>query len=379
MDGTGYVASPRPLHSPIVCFASRRWSDSSRLQALMSRFARDREVFFLEEPVYSQVERLQIRPCARTGVQVVTPMLPVDGIEERRAVLDLLLARSGPAVGWYAASEAHAFSGHVGWLAKVYDCGEEPSAAGRHSEARVMQAVDLVFANGPGLYEERRELHPNIHCFPDGIDLEHLEAARAGLPEPASQMRLPRPLFGRFGAVDDRLDLGLLSRIAALRPQWHFAMIGAIETARSLPRASNIHWLDARDEAELPAHLSHWDVAIMPLRRDAASDALEASRYLAGGRRVVATPLGEVARRFAGLEAVAIADTAEDFVAAAEAALLRSDVSDFLAVDDLLATLSWDVIQQGMAALLAAAERDATFPPRSLSRFGALPAFLPVE
>lgn len=140
------------------------------MRLLMSRFARRREVFFLEEPVFSDVESLQIRPCARTGVQVVTPMLPVSGVEERRAVLDLLLARSGCAIAWYTAPEARAFSGHVSWLATVYDCAGRPSAAGRAFEDRLIQVADLVFAGGLHLYEDRRDLHPNIHCFPQGIE-----------------------------------------------------------------------------------------------------------------------------------------------------------------------------------------------------------------
>lgn len=378
MDGTSYpiAAVPRPLHAPIICFSSLCWHDAHRLRHLMSRFARRRDVFFLEEPVRSEAESLRIRPCPLTGVQVVTPMLAAAGIEDRRGVLDLLLARSGAAVAWYAAPEARAFSDHASWRAMVYDCAEAPSAAALPAETRLIQAADLVFAGGIGLYEDRRDLHPNIHCFPGGIDLDHLEAARRLLPEPDDQIGLRRPLLGRFGPVDDRLDLDLLARIAALHPRWHFAMIGAVETARDLPRADNIHWLGVREEAELPAYLAHWDLAIMPLTRWAVPDPAEAPRYLAGGRRVVATPVREVARRFAGLEAVAIARTAEEFVAAAEQAMARADVSDFVAVDDTLASLSWDAVHQHMAALLTMAERNAASPPPALSRFGSVPAFL---
>lgn len=376
MDGTSHAAAvPRPLHAAIICFSSLRWRDAHRLRHLMSRFARRRDVFFLEEPVRSEAESLRIRPCPLTGVQVVTPMLAAAGIAERRRVLDLLLARSGLAVAWYAAPDTRAFSDHAPWRAMVYDCAEEPSAAALPAEAGLIETADLVFAGGIGLYEERRDLHPNIHCFPGGIDLDQLEAARRLLPEPDDQIGLPHPLLGRFGTVDDRLDLDLLARIAALRPRWHFAMIGAVETARDLPRADNIHWLGARDEAELPAYLAHWDLAIMPLRRRAVPDPAEAPRYLAGGRRVVATPVREVARRFPGLEAVSIAGTAEEFVSAAERAMARVEMSDFLAVDDALASLSWDAVHQHMSALLTMAERNAVSPSPMLSQFGSVPAF----
>lgn len=374
MDGTTYsrAAIARSLNSPIICFSSVPWRNAGRIRALMERFACNRQMFFLEEPVRSDNETLRIQPCASTGVQVVTPMLPTIGAESRREVLELLLARSGPAIAWYTAPEARSFSDHVPWLAVVYDCAADPAPAWRPLEGRLIQEADLVFAGGLGLHEDRRDLHPNVHCFPGGIDVESFEAARRLLPEPDDQIGLRRPLLGRFGVVDDNLDFDLLVEMAALRPQWHFAMIGPIETARELPRPGNIHWLGERDEAELPAYLSHWDLAVMPLARHAVADSTEALRYLAGGRRVVSTPVREVRRRFAGLEAVALAEDAAGFVAAAEQAMLRADVSDFVAVDDFLETVSWDAIQQHMAALLNMAERNAGPRPAALPRFGSM-------
>jgi UDP-galactopyranose mutase len=336
MDGTDNPAAvSRALYSPIICFSSIRWRDAHRLQRLMSRFAGQRQVFFLEEPVRSDSESLQIHPCRRT--------------------------------------EARAFSDHVPWLATVYDCFEPPSTAGLPFEDRLLQHADLVFTGSIALHEERRDRHPNIHCFPGGIDVDHLSTARGLLPEPEDQIGLRRPLLGSVARVDERMDLDLLARIAALRPHWHFAMIGEIETARDLPRASNIHWLGPRDEAEIPAYLSHWDLAIMPLVQGAVPDAAEAPSYLAAGCRVVSTTVHDVAR---GLEAVQSALDAEAFVGAAESAMLRADVSDFVAVDDLLATLSWDAVHQHMAALLKTAERNTSSSTPVMSRAGAVSAFL---
>lgn len=202
MDGTSHpvAAVRKPLHSPIICFSPVRWRDARRLRILMSLFAGQRDVFFLEEPVRSGAESLQIRPCALTGVQVVTPLLPASGIgDNRRAALDLLLARSSSAIAWYAAPEARAFSDHVSWLATIYDCAGEPSAEGRPFEARLIQVADLVFAGGPGLYEERRHLHGNIHCFPGGIDLDRQQHMAALLDMAERNAALP-PSLSRSGS-----------------------------------------------------------------------------------------------------------------------------------------------------------------------------------
>ncbi|MDB5375643.1 MAG: UDP-galactopyranose mutase, partial [Rubritepida sp.] len=106
-------------------------------------------------------------------------------------------------------------------------------------------------------------------------------------------------------------------------------------------------------------YLAHWDVALMPFALNEATRFIsptKAPEYLAGGCRVISTPVSDVLRRFEGIEAVAIAEDAEGFVAAAELAMARGDSSDFAAVDDLLAASSWDAIAVRMSSLLEAEE-----------------------
>ncbi|MDB5416535.1 MAG: UDP-galactopyranose mutase, partial [Rubritepida sp.] len=152
-----------------------------------------------------------------------------------------------------------------------------------------------------------------------------------------------------------------IARMAELRPDWHFAMIGPVAklTPEELPQAPNIHWLGPKAYADLPRYLAHWDVALMPFALNEATRFIsptKAPEYLAGGCRVISTPVADVLRRFEGVEAVAIASDAEGFVAAAEKAMARSDRSDFAEVKDLLAASSWDSIASRMASLLEAQE-----------------------
>ncbi|MBC7434342.1 MAG: glycosyltransferase, partial [Rubritepida sp.] len=371
MDGTHFGASPaRAL--PIICLSHLRWNSVfQRPQQLMSRFAQEREVWFFEEPVHHPIAELRVTVCPRTGVNVVTPMLPDPGsLDAQRDMLNELLQRTGTATGWYYTPMALRFSADVAWASVVFDVMDELSAF-RFApvelvalEGRLMRRADVVFTGGASLYEARRDRHHNVHCFPSGVDLAHFMAARDLLPEPAEQATLPRPLLGYFGVIDERLDMGLLARMAALRPDWHFAMVGPVAklTPEELPRAANIHWLGGRDYRDLPAFLSHWDVALMPFAMNEATKYIsptKAPEYLAGGRRVVSTPITDVVRRFEGIDAVAIADDAEGFIAAAELHMARADVSDFVAVDDMLATMSWDGTQARMAALMQPCERAA--------------------
>src|SRR6185312_6411285 len=70
----------------LVCFSHLRWGFVfQRPQHLMSRFARDRRVFFIEEPLFENVAEpsAQLRVCDQTGVNVVTPVLP-DAVDRAR-------------------------------------------------------------------------------------------------------------------------------------------------------------------------------------------------------------------------------------------------------------------------------------------------------
>src|SRR3954453_17966045 len=62
----------------LICLSHLRWGFVfQRPQHLMSRFARTRRVFFVEEPIYENTQPyLKSSVCPHTGVHVETPVLP---------------------------------------------------------------------------------------------------------------------------------------------------------------------------------------------------------------------------------------------------------------------------------------------------------------
>ena len=379
MDGTAYPAKTR--QAPLMCFSHLRWeSVFQRPHHLMARFARVRDVYYFEEPEEGDTATLRFAFCEMTGVRVVTPVLPRDaGVPALRTLLDRLMARIEPATAWYYTPMARGFSDHIAWRAIAFDVMDELSAfrfappAITRLEAELMRVADVVFTGGASLHSARAHRHANIHCLPSGVDLAHFMTARDTLPEPLDQARLPRPLLGYFGVIDERLDMPLLAAMAAARPDWHFAMIGPVAklTPEELPQAPNLHWLGARPYEQLPAYLAQWDVALMPFAINEATRFIsptKAPEYLAGGKRVISTPIADVVSRYAGLTSVVIAEDAQRFIAGAAAAMADPDVSDFVAVDDLLATLSWDMIHERMARLLAVREDARLAAPAAHSR-----------
>src|SRR4029453_17143052 len=164
---------------------------------LMSRCARRRRVFYVEEPIFesalaSYESRIDLT-LSPSGVCIAVPHLSTTLSKEDevaatlRNLVDGLFreCRIHDCVLWYYTPMALTFTRHIDALAVVYDCMDELSAfrgapaALRENEAELMSRADLVFTGGVSLFETKRLLHPNVHAFPSSIDYEHFVQARS--------------------------------------------------------------------------------------------------------------------------------------------------------------------------------------------------------
>jgi UDP-galactopyranose mutase len=347
-----------------------------RPQHLMSRFGRDMRVIYWEEPVDigpRETAYLKVRDAdGFPQVTLVVPHLP-EGMPEdaREAALSRLLdahvaALHGPLVTWYYTPMMLPFSRHLEAAVTVYDAMDELSkfrfapAKLLDLEQELIDKADLVFTGGTSLYEAKKHRHPDVHCFPSSVDRAHFAKARSRLFDPADQEDLPKPRLGFYGVIDERFDTELLDKVAGMRPEWSFVMVGPVVkiSEDELPKRPNIHYLGSKTYAELPAYLSGWDVALMPFAMNESTQFISPTKtpeYLAGGKPVVTTAVKDVVRHYGHLEGVKIAADANSFVAACEEALelARDPESGWLAEADLmLSSSSWDTTQARMAGLV---------------------------
>jgi UDP-galactopyranose mutase len=371
------TSAPDPQPATLVCFSHLRWNFVfQRPQHLMSRFAREMDVVFWEEPIdidRKETAYLKVREAEDApGVRVVTPHLP-EGMPEdaRDAALARLLdahvaSLRGPLIAWYYTPMMLTFSRHIEADVTVFDAMDELSKfkfAPAHLldlEQELIDKADIVFTGGSSLFEAKKDRHPNVHCFPSSVDRCHFAKARVRQFEPADQEDLPKPRLGFYGVIDERFDTDLLAKIAEMRPDWSFVMVGPVVkiSEEDLPRRPNIHYLGGKTYGQLPAYLSGWDVALMPFAMNESTQFISPTKtpeYLAGGKPVVSTPIKDVVRHYGHLEGVMIADNAADFVAQCEKALelSRNPESGWLAEADLmLSATSWDTTQARMAGLI---------------------------
>ncbi|MGE5561899.1 MAG: glycosyltransferase family 1 protein [Bacillota bacterium] len=371
-------SAPDPEPATLICFSHLRWNFVfQRPQHLMSRFAREMNVIFWEEPIDiapHETAYLQVREAPdAANVRVVVPHLPQDMPEEaREAALARLLdahmaSLTGPLIAWYYTPMMLPFSRHLGPAVTVFDAMDELSkfkfAPPKlvELEQELIDKADIVFTGGSSLYEAKKDRHANVHCFPSSVDRAHFAKARARQFDPADQEDLPRPRLGFYGVIDERFDTDLLAKAAEMRPNWSFVMVGPVVkiSEEDLPKRPNIHYLGGKTYDQLPSYLSGWDVALMPFAMNESTQFISPTKtpeYLAGGRPVVSTPIKDVVRHYGELEGVKIVSTAEEFVAACEEALelSKNPESGWLAEADLmLSASSWDTTQARMAGLIA--------------------------
>ena len=367
-----------PLPYTLFCFSHLRWNFVfQRPQHLMSRFADEMDVVFWEEPAEvaaNETAYLQVREAPdRPNVRIVVPHLPQNMPDDAReaALMRLLDAHvasiRGSLIAWYYTPMMLPFSQHLEPSLTVYDAMDELSkfkfapAQLLGLEEELLKRADIVFTGGSSLFEAKKGRHQNVHCFPSSVDRVHFLKARAPQFDPADQEDLPRPRLGFYGVIDERFDTELLDRVAEMRPEWSFLIVGPVVkiSEDELPRRPNIHYLGPKSYAELPAYLSGWDVALMPFAMNESTQFISPTKtpeYLAGGKPVVSTPVKDVVRHYGHLEGVKIAATPEEFVAACEQAieLSHQQASAWLAEADLmLSATSWDTTQARMAGLIA--------------------------
>jgi UDP-galactopyranose mutase len=368
LSGAGVEQAP----IDVICFSHLRWNFVyQRPQHLMSRFANQGRVFFIEEPLPTDGdERLDI--VEESGnIFVCIPRLHSPQAETAKKIADklsdLCLDRGITRyIAWFYTPMMVDWSRKLSPLAVVYDCMDELSAFKnappqlREQERRLFEKADLVFTGGMSLYEAKKAQHHSVHGFPSSIDTKHFAKAKAIAYDVPEQASIPHPRIGFVGVIDERSDLELIGAVADLCPDHSFVMVGPVVKIEesSLPRRENIHYLGPKNYDELPGILSGWDVAMMPFALNESTRYISPTKtpeYLAAGLPVVSTAIADVVRPYGDLGLVNIAATPEEFAVAISEALEEDGEPRRHVADEFLSRSSWDKTFEAMSARIAEA------------------------
>lgn len=355
------------IKNDLLAFSQTRWGFVyQRTQQLLSRYAKHRRVFFIEEPIFTETNQISYRKVfVENGVEVIKPVLPDDlthkEINEamKRVVDDLIEDEFIINFStWYDYAGAIEYSRHLSAISTIYDCVQEsnPDKPSELSvpEIELLEKADLVFAANDKLFSFRKTQHHNIHNYPNSIDLSHFRQARK-VSEPLDQKKITGPKLGFCGDITNQINFDLLTDMADYRPSWNFILVGPIVgcTYNDLPKRPNIYFFGRKDYKYLPHYFAGWDVTIAPYRTDkSANTTTQMYEYLATGRPVVATPQELLVEKYEPLGLVRTANSATCFLAACEEAMKNKQDSEWLKkVDEYLDSKSWDQTFEDMKEL----------------------------
>jgi UDP-galactopyranose mutase len=224
-------------------------------------------------------------------------------------------------------------------------------------EKLVLEMADVIFTGGQSLQthiEQKLQAIGDARatpiCYPSGIDLEHFSSAVSeSTIVPEDIAAAPKPVFGYFGAVDERIDFELIAKLATAQPSASIVLIGPQLTRPAVALPRNVQLLGPRAYTQLPGYLKAFDVCLLPFRETALVAHISPTKtpeYLAGGKPVVSTAIPDVASTYGDVVTIASGD---DFVnACIRAAQEGADVAHLQSAAQRART--WDAIAREMDA-----------------------------
>lgn len=200
----------------------------------------------------------------------------------------------------------------------------------------LLRNAQIVLATAKNLVEEAKLYRSDVIYSPNGVVYEHFaRAARNEYMFPPKDMAhivaLQQPIIGYYGAIARWFDYDLLKKVALLKPNYQFVLIGpdydGTIQKTNLLAFPNVHWLGSKSYKDLPHYLQYFDVATIPFVVNEITNAtspLKLFEYMAGEKPIVITPM----RESLNYPGIFIAQEAEEFSKQLDNALLKKNDSE---------------------------------------------------
>jgi hypothetical protein len=358
----------------LIVFCHLRWDFVfQRPQHLMTRLAEHYQILFVEEPIHSEGPAHLQKTAVAPNITVCRPHTPIphthgfhdDQLPTLQGLLADLVPEDERPVVWFYTPMALPLLQGLNPSLVVYDCMDELAAFKNppkqllQRESALLGIADLVFTGGPSLYEAKKDRHANAHCFSSSVDAKHFRQALDASISHAEQADVAGPRLGFYGVIDERFDTELVRRMAAAHPEWQIVLVGPVVKIdpAELPRADNVHYMGQRNYDELPKFLAGWDVCLLPFAMNDSTKFISPTKvleYMAAEKLSVSTPITDVKVPYG--DVVAIASTADEFIAACERMLAATADEKAKMVErmrDIVANTSWDKTAGRMHELIS--------------------------
>ncbi|MDP9419704.1 MAG: glycosyltransferase [Actinomycetota bacterium] len=357
----------------LVVFSHLRWTFVwQRPQHLVSRLARQRPTWFVEEPVTSDVPAPRL--CREhhgdiTRVWLQVPPSEGNVLFDSQGYADELgeqLGENDDRTVWLYTPMALSMARALNPATLVYDVMDDlasfrgaPAALSlRHRQA--LREADVVFTGGRSLHQGVLQHRPHqTHLFASGVEPEHFSPARRLRSSRCKRDGVERrPVCGYVGVIDERVDLDLVADLAAALPDWDLRMVGPVVKIdpETLPQAPNLTYPGPVRYQDLPVALAGFDVALMPFALNEATRSISPTKtleYLAAGLPVVSTRVPDVVADHKGV--VELEDDGEGFAVACRRLHRQAPAAREAVAASVLARTHWNTIAARMDNLLVRA------------------------
>jgi glycosyltransferase involved in cell wall biosynthesis len=222
------------------------------------------------------------------------------------------------------------------------------------AENALVKSADLVFTTSINLQQMLSDLNPTkVHYFGNVADFNHFSKARQPGSIPEDLMAIPQPRIGFVGTIKDyKVNGELISKVAKIKPDWHWVMIGEIvDDIPSKLTHPNIHFLGFKSYHILPDYLRGFDVATLPSLLNEYTTSMFPMKffeYLSAGKTVVSTYLPSLTSY---AECYLQANSPEEFVSAIES-VLQGKIPDASHCLALAQEHTWDTRFSKMLKLI---------------------------
>ncbi|GAF19998.1 LOW QUALITY PROTEIN: glycosyltransferase [Bacillus sp. JCM 19046] len=209
----------------------------------------------------------------------------------------------------------------IGWEKVIYDCSDnwdEPwetknalsitmlkkklrSYLLRKAESKISNSSDVLFCTSNYLKNKLENNYgvKNVIHIENGVDLSFFNAV------PGKELaHIPSPKIGFVGAMKNKINFKLISRIASANPSYNIILIGPYKNLEDnlfneLIKLNNVHYFESVPSNEVPKFMSQLDIGLLPYKHieyNKAVSPLKLYEYLAVGIPVVGLGVPETKR-----------------------------------------------------------------------------------
>ena len=299
------------MKNKIVCLSTTNFHPlPTRKQNVMTRL-RNAEILYFDPPV-SYIAPLKDKKCAgrlfsrwkkadkpqgNLTVYELPPVFPffnkhrwVNRLNQKRQAKFVRKKMREHGFGedtvlWCYSPSSCDIARHIPHQKLVYDCVDRHSAYKGHIDPAVVDGMerdlaggaDMVFSTAIGLHETLQNYNKNAKMIPNGAAYEvfsRVQAEKGSLPCPEEMKRLPHPVYGFVGMLQECIDYALIESLAKAQPEATIFLIG-----RTLPGVNldhlkkypNIMFHGLVPQPELPAYIAQFGVCLNVFRAGALS------------------------------------------------------------------------------------------------------------